>query len=539
MDEFTDSFLEWDDDEIENNQKEKWIVKHHIMLLIDASQPMFNSFNNTTFFSMSIDICKNLIIQLIKKNRNDKIGIMLFGTNDQNNMYPKYLNVLNEPKKPSIEMIKTLDNLATSNITNPTLLTTPLADALWYSSYLIKKCNENQSCSTIMLITCNDQPNFGNPMKQFNLRKKLDDVIKNNIDFKLIPIGATFNMKICYEDILSNFNHVTKPTHGLENVNDIMSQINEKIKHGRSVSKIKFFIDNESYISTSLYNFYTRAKIPAKVRLDKKNNKQLTRVNQIFTLESNEPLLKSDLGKYVILAQQKIVFKNEDILVLKSSIIEPGIRLLGFTDKNNIFITYHYKTSTFIRPEISETNCTLFNSLLESCMEMNKAIMCFIKVRKGGRVHLAALIPQDEIIDENGIQKHPSGFHCMYLPFLECTRNINLQKYEDKVITDQQVQIAKSICEKMYIDYYPALIKNPKLNCHWALLEVIALELEAPTILDETLPANNVIDTNLSTLKHNIITHLFPHGYNPNTNAPKKRLASKSNDHTNATKKTK
>lgn len=508
MENSNDSPLVWENDD-PDDQKEKWIVKHHIMVLIDVSLPTSSTYDSKSFFSLSIDVCKNLAIHLIKKNRNDKIGIMLFGTNDENKTCPKYIKVLNEPKKPNIDMIKMLDNLTKSEFSsNATLLTTPIADALWYSSYLMKKCTANQSCSTIVLISCNDQPKFSNSMKQFNLRKRLEDVIKNEIDFKFIPIGEAFNMGVFYENFLSSFNSIAKPTGGLENTKDIMLEINEKIKYGRSVSKIKFFIDNDNYITTALYNFYSKSRIPAKIRLDKKSNKQLTSIHQVFTLKSNELLFKSDLGKYIIIAQQKILFKNEDILVLNSSIIEPGIRLLGFTDKNNIFISYHYKASTFIRPaDIDST--LLFNSLLECCLEMNKSIMCFIKVRNGARVHLAAMIPQDEIVDGNGSQQRPAGFHCVYVPFLECSRKISPQQHDSEEITDQQVELAKSICEKMYIDYCPSLIKNPKLNCHWAMLEAMALELEAPTILDETLPQNNVIDNNLSILKDDIVSKLF------------------------------
>lgn len=535
MEDSNDSPLVWENYDTDD-QKEKWIVKHHIMVLIDVSLPTSSTYDNKTFFSLSIDVCKNLVIQLIKKNRNDKIGIMLFGTNDENATCPKYIKVLSEPKKPSIDMIRMLDNFTMSEFSsNATLLTTPIADALWYSSYLMKKCTTNQSCSTIVLISCNDQPKFGVPMKQFNLRKRLEDVIKNEIDFKFIPIGETFNMGVFYENFLSSFNNIAKPTGGLKNTKDIMFLINEKIKYGRSVSKIKFFIDNDNYITTALYNFYSKSKIPAKIRLEKKSNKQLTSIHQMFTLKSNELLFKSDLGKYIIIAQQKILFKNEDILVLNSSIMEPGIRLLGFTDKNNIFISYHYKASTFIRPaDIDST--LLFNSLLECCLEMNKSIMCFIKVRTGARVHLAALIPQDEIVDENGSQQQPAGFHCVYVPFLECSRKISPQQYDSEEITDQQVELAKSVCEKMYIDFCPTLIKNPKLNCHWAMLEAMALDLEAPTILDETLPQNNVIDNNLCILKDDILSTLFQ---KLSTTVSKKRSASSYISNKKVVKKTK
>lgn len=519
MVDFTDSPIEWESEVFDDNQKEKWIIKQHMMFLIDASKPMFDTFNNTNFFSTSVQICKTIIMNLIKTSRSDKVGIMLFGTNDDNKTCPKFINVIKDPSKPNIEFIKTLDNLMLANETtfgqSPS---TPLKNALVYGKYLINKCKENQSCSTIILITCDDQPKVGDSKKLFQLRKILDDVIKNSIDFKLIPIGTTFNMKVFYEDILSHFDGIFKPTNGFENINDIILEISEKLKYGRSVSKIKFIIDdNNCHFYIKLFNFYSKAKFPAKVRLSKKTNTPLTSINQVFAVHNDELMYKSDLAKYCTLAQQKIIFKNEDISVLKDSIIEPGIRLLGFVNKDKIFISYHFKTSSFIQPDntVVEGSSLLFNSLLLNCLEMNKVIMCFIKVRQGGRVHLSALIPQAEIIDEDGVQKYPSGFHVIYLPFSECVRQIKKQPQnnESLKITDQQVYLAKLICEKMAIDYQPSMIKNPKINSHWAILEALAMELEPPTLVDETLPANTIIDNKLNLMKNDIITKLFPFRY--------------------------
>jgi len=512
MDDISDSPVEWESESFEE-EKQKWYVKQHIMFLIDASKPMFNTYNNTTFFATSIALCKKVVLKLIRESRNDKIGILIYGTNDDNKKCPKYINVLSEPIKPNIQLIKKLDDvLASELIHTGQCPLSPLSDAVWYGNYLIKKCSENQSCSTIMLITCNDLPEIGDSKKQFHLRTRIDDVIKNNIDFKLIPIGATFNMKFFYEGLLQNFNSISKPINGLESIDDIMLEINDKLKHGRSVSKIKFFINNDFYISTSLYKFYTKLKMPSKVKLDKKTNKPLTSNTQVFTLDTNELMYKSDQAKYLKSGDEKIIFKNEDITIMKSGIIEPGLRLLGFTNKENIMILYHFKTSIFLRPnnDVVESSTRMFNTLLECCLEENKCIMCFLKIRKGGKVRLTVLIPQAEILNETGIQNHPSGFHVIFLPFLECLKPVKpMEPTKDCKLTDEQILIGRKICESMPINYYPALIKNPKINTHWAMLESMALETEVPDILDETLPANDVFEKSLSKIKNDMHGELF------------------------------
>jgi len=528
MDDLSDSPIVWESESFEE-EKQKWFVKQHIMFLIDASKPMFNTYNGTTFFTKSIELCKKVVLKLIRESRNDKIGILIYGTNDENKKCPKYINVLSEPIKPNVQLIKTLDDVLTAKlIQTGQCLFSPLSDAIWYGNYLIKKCTENQSCSTIMLITCNDQPDIGDAKKQFHLRTRIDDVIKNNTDFKLIPFGTTFNMNLFYEGLLKNFNNISKPINGLESIDDIMFEINDKLKHGRSVSKIKFFINNNFYISTSLYRFYTKSKIPSKVRLDKRTNKPLTINTQVFTLDTNELMYKSDQAKYLVTAEKKVIFKNEEITILKGGIIEPGIRLLGFTHKKNIMISFHFKTSIFLRPnnDIVEGSTRMFNTLLECCLEKNKCIMCFIKIRKGGKVHLSALIPQAEIINETGAQNHPSGFHVIFLPFHECLKPVKPTK-DNQLLLGTQLSIGKKICESMPINYYPALIKNPKINSHWAMLEAMALESEVPEILDETLPANDVFEKSLSTIKNDIHKHLFSSSvYLPNQSTTKPNFSS-------------
>lgn len=541
MADFNDSPIEWENELFEENQDQKWLVKQNIMFLIDATKPMFGTFNNSTYFQTSVEICKAVVMKLIRKSRNDKIGIILFGTNDNNKTYPKFINVVSVLNKPNVELIKKLDNLMLADENSyGQSPETPLADGLWYSSYLIQKSKDNQSCDTIILLTCNDQPNINSKKKIYLLRKRLDDINKNTIDFKLIPFGATFNMNVFYHNILSNFNNFVIPTNGLENMDDIMSEIFEKIKQSRSMAKINFFFDNDNYISISLFKFYTKTKIPWKIKLDKRTNKELTSINQVFTVDNDELIYKSDLSKYCIIGQETIIFKNEDISVLKHSLMDPCIRLLAFVNKNKILISYHFKTATFIRPNNEVKNSSLlFNSLIDCCIEMNKVILCYIKVRQGGRIHLAALLPQAEI--ENEYINQPSGFHVIYLPFLECLKPIKKLQYNDELpeITNEQLSIANLICENMNINYRPSMIKNPKINYHWAMIEALALESEVPNILDETLPSND-IENNLIKIKDDIYKHLFPLDYNQSKAVPKKRAISNyNNDSKNITKRKK
>jgi hypothetical protein len=64
MEDLSDSPIVWESESFEE-EKQKWFVKQHIMFLIDASKPMFNTYDNTTFFATSISLCKKVVLKLI------------------------------------------------------------------------------------------------------------------------------------------------------------------------------------------------------------------------------------------------------------------------------------------------------------------------------------------------------------------------------------------------------------------------------------------------------------------------------------------
>ena len=65
-----------------------------------------------------------------------------------------------------------------------------------------------------------------------------------------------------------------------------------------------------------------------------------------------------------------------------------------------------------------EGSTTLFKTLLDRCEAKQKFILCEIIIRSNSSPRLAALIPQQEVLDEEvkSIQRCPPGFHLVYLP---------------------------------------------------------------------------------------------------------------------------
>jgi hypothetical protein len=95
-----------------------------------------------------------------------------------------------------------------------------------------------------------------------------------------------------------------------------------------------------------------------------------------------------------------------------------------------------------------EGSTTLFKTLLDRCEAKQKFILCEIIIRSNSSPRLAALIPQQEVLDEEvkSIQRCPPGFHLVYLPYADDFRQI-----ERKIEAECNYFI--SIIPKLYIKW--------------------------------------------------------------------------------------
>lgn len=91
----------------------------------------------------------------------------------------------------------------------------------------------------------------------------------------------------------------------------------------------------------------------------------------------------------------------------------------------NLKLNKNKQNLKFYHKEI-EGSTTLFKALLDKCIQREKFILCEIVARSNTSPRLAALIPQQEEFDEEvkTIQKHPPGFHVVYLPYADDFRQI-------------------------------------------------------------------------------------------------------------------
>lgn len=113
--------------------------------------------------------------------------------------------------------------------------------------------------------------------------------------------------------------------------------------------------------------------------------------------------------------------------------------------------------------------------------------------RKGSAIRLVALLPQVSEFDEEGNQLKSPGFHMIILPFADDLRHLRFNKEEArKVAPNDLVDKAKAVISKLTLkgSFDPDLYDNPLLQRHYAMLQSLALDEDAPEEIEDTSMPN-------------------------------------------------
>ncbi|KAG8806185.1 ATP-dependent DNA helicase II subunit 1, partial [Serendipita sp. 399] len=166
--------------------------------------------------------------------------------------------------------------------------------------------------------------------------------------------------------------------------------------------------------------------------------------NQDIVPSSNDQSLGEHTGS------SSVFWTKEDVTKFRTLGMQPGIKILGFKDADTLAFEDNIKHSYFIYPSDKE-----------------------------------------EVIDEDGNQERPPGFHMIALPFADDIRAAPV----DETLKDS-VQAAKAWIKKVRIPkgYDPDMYRNPTLKLFYGQLEALALREEFDTeFSDDSMPQTELI----------------------------------------------
>ncbi|KAG9028838.1 ATP-dependent DNA helicase II subunit 1 [Tulasnella sp. UAMH 9824] len=237
--------------------------------------------------------------------------------------------------------------------------------------------------------------------------------------------------------------------------------------------------------------------IPVTAFVDSEQQIEVEKDQIMFGMKSSAVAEEEEAEPAKARRRQPALFTAEQIKEFKTLGVEPGIKILGFKDRDTLRFQDQLKHAYFIYPDESvySGSTRTFNALLKATINRNKVALVRFLPRRASTPVFAALLPQAEKVTEQG-QQVPPGFHVITLPFADDIRAPDLG--ELKGAAEEQTDLACKIIEKLTLKgqgYVPDTYLNPALGLHYGQLQATAFNeaFDPDDYVDTTVPNYEMI----------------------------------------------
>jgi ATP-dependent DNA helicase 2 subunit 1 len=216
--------------------------------------------------------------------------------------------------------------------------------------------------------------------------------------------------------------------------------------------------------------------------------------------DSARAIEKTELRKAYKFGGDAITFTPEEITQIRQCFGEPVIRIIGFKPLSSVPIWANTNKSTFIYPSEADYigSTRVFSALQQKLLKSQKMGLVWFFPRRNAAPTLAALIPGEEKLNEEGEQLTPPGLWLIPLPFADDIRQFPTPPEHPLKTTDALTDKMRLIIEQLQLPkgiYDPSKYPNPDLQWFYRILQALALEEELPVQAeDKTIPRYKQID---------------------------------------------
>eukprot|EP01126_Amoeba_proteus_P062495 TRINITY_DN8508_c0_g1_i6.p1 TRINITY_DN8508_c0_g1~~TRINITY_DN8508_c0_g1_i6.p1 ORF type:complete len:284 (-),score=66.18 TRINITY_DN8508_c0_g1_i6:86-937(-) len=185
---------------------------------------------------------------------------------------------------------------------------------------------------------------------------------------------------------------------------------------------------------------------------------------------------------------------------------------MGFKPRKSLKDYHNIKHSSFLYPDEGNVSGStmVFASLLDRMLAMDMIAIVSIS-RSISRLYFAALLPQKEVLDDDGAQIEPPGFHVIFLPFADDLRDIAVPEMPKS--TKEHVTLAKAVVKTLRINFDSNNFENPSLQKHYASLQAIALDRETEEEIVDYVKPDEEGMLQFSDILQSFSNAVFPKGY--------------------------
>lgn len=259
-------------------------------------------------------------------------------------------------------------------------------------------------------------------------------------------INDNFNVDIFYREFVCCVNELDPETYEFKSPSEQRDSLCSRVFHQDYRSScIRYFnltIGNGLAISCGLYSFAKTFKAKKQVHLLASTNEIVvsrrtymsgTYDEELMEIQHNKRLLPGEQRKVQEVGGQRVVFTPDELTKLKS-LVEPGMRLLGFKPISQLPPICAMKSSRFMFPNEKNIkgSTKLFRALWEKCIEKDKYAMCvFAQIRKVApryecsakgkcvlkiKINFSVILRYVALVPQQRESMENDGFRILYLP---------------------------------------------------------------------------------------------------------------------------
>ena len=136
----------------------------------------------------------------------------------------------------------------------------------------------------------------------------------------------------------------------------------------------------KDYIIFNLGIFFQRATKPSKMKLTRDTSEEVKTMRQFIDPKTEDPLLLSDISKFMEFGGRKIKFTSDEVRATQKSLLwgSFGLKLICFKQQSQLRWSDFVRSSNFIYPDetVIKGSRNLFSALLNRCQEKNVIPIC-------------------------------------------------------------------------------------------------------------------------------------------------------------------
>ncbi|ORZ22807.1 SPOC like C-terminal domain-containing protein [Lobosporangium transversale] len=497
--------LEDDADEniLTDAQETQWSSRDSILFVIDCSPAMLKASEDGEIpFYTAIKCAMAVQLNKIISSESDLVGVIFYGTEKSKNANNfEHIYVLQDLETPDVSKIQQLEAIDDKTIDfNQEFGTSngkyTLGEMFWTATSLFGSSAQRIGSKRLFLFTNEDDPHSGDISLRSASKVRANDLQQFGIKIELFDIdkpGEKFNRKTFYKDILIDV--MDDDEEGTTDdvstkLSELLQRVQRKEVKKRAYFNIPLKLAPGLEIGVKGYNLVLAQGKGAHRNVYTLGEavREVQTVTTWLCADTAQYLMPTDLKYYWEFGGVKVVFSKDEVAGMKS-FGPPGLALIGFKPRSAIRMHLNIAHAMFLYPDEKsyEGSTRAFSSLLKAMAEMDKVAICSFTQRKGYSTRLVALIPQLEVVSENG-QEQPPGFQLIQLPWADDIRPLPIQT--DYTPPMELIDAAKGIISKLNMKkgFQPDNYENPSLQKHYKVLQATALNQLDMDIDDKTLP---------------------------------------------------